>query len=340
MDTRSSTIAAGTGGTATASPEVSVVIPTHNRSALLKAAVDSVLQQGFRDHEIVVVDDGSTDDTVNVLKGYDGRVRWLRQPNRGASAARNAGVRASKGQLVAFLDDDDRFLPDKLAVQVHAMSENPEAGMSYTGAYLEDPAGHRLARVYEAWLTGDIYRRLVWRGPYASPIAAPTVMVRRAVLDAVGGFDEAMPVAEDNDLWRRIARRYPVLAIQQPLSVVRLRAESADRDPEETWRSVDRYVRRTLEEDPDMEAGFRRRGIAEMCLHYAEALLKSVETGRHPAKTCRRVARHFAARAISCRPLLPGAWRLWAEALVGHGAFRTPKRWADRIRNRPARRAT
>lgn len=113
-------------------PIVSVVIPTFNRGWILQAAVDSVLAQTFRDFELIVVDDGSTDDTAEILMSYGPALRVVRQGNAGVSAARNAGIRSAKGALIAFLDSDDRWLPDKLGCQVDFFNARPDAVICQT----------------------------------------------------------------------------------------------------------------------------------------------------------------------------------------------------------------
>ncbi|MBW1709221.1 MAG: glycosyltransferase [Deltaproteobacteria bacterium] len=197
------------------SPAASVIIPAFNRAGLLPRAVDSVLDQTFEDFELIVVDDGSTDQTLEVLAAYQDRLVLLTQPHKGVSAARNHGLSASRGGLVAFLDSDDYWLPEKLAVQVDFFRRNPLALICQT----EEIWCRRGRRVTpgkrHAKPSGDIFERSL----ELCLVSPSAVMIKRELFDRVGVFDETMPACEDYDLWLRIASRYPVYMIDQPLVV-------------------------------------------------------------------------------------------------------------------------
>ncbi len=250
-------------------PRVSVVIPTYNRAALLKQAIDSVLAQTYTDYEIIIVDDGSTDEMADLVDRYvagPGRVRYYYQNNRGRSAARNAGIRLAVGEFIAFLDSDDLFLPRKLEMQVAALSNQPEYGMAFSNAISIDERGNVLSSgpLFRAQLSGMIYPELLFiRG---TMIMTPTVMIRARILNQVGSFDENLSMCEDLDLWRRIARMCPVLQIQSPLSAVRYRIN-------EKWdcrallkARLDFYAK-AIAEDQDLES-IRTRLYAEAYFHY------------------------------------------------------------------------
>jgi GT2 family glycosyltransferase len=197
---------------------VSVVIPTFNRCGLVREAVASVCAQRGAECEIIVVDDGSTDDTATALENeFGGCVRMLRTENCGVAAARNLGVASSRGELIAFLDSDDLWLPGKLAAQLAFFAANPEAEICQTeemwirdGVRVNPCAYHRKP-------SGDIFAASL-RLCLVSPSA---VMLRRELFERVGGFDERFPVCEDYDLWLRIARDTPVRLIDRPLVVKR-----------------------------------------------------------------------------------------------------------------------
>ena len=208
-----------------ASVRVSAIIPTQNRPAFLREALASVCAQTYRNVEIVVVDDGSAPAaraaTQRVItefaRGQDLPVRCIVQPHRGVSAARNRGVRASRGALLAFLDSDDVWLPDKLARQVALFDAQPRT---------------RICQTEEIWLRRGVRvnPRAVHRKPdgdvffasLARCVVSPSaVMLRRALFERVGGFDEALPACEDYDLWLRIAVNEPVPLIDVPLVLKR-----------------------------------------------------------------------------------------------------------------------
>jgi glycosyltransferase involved in cell wall biosynthesis len=198
-------------------PKVSVIIPTYNRGWILREAIDSVLAQDHRDYELIVVDDGSTDDTRQILGSYGRDIVVLQQPNRGVSGARNRGIAESRAPLVAFLDSDDLWLPQKLTRQVAFFQSKPDALICQTeetwlrnGARVNPKKRHRkpAGQIFEPSLALCL----------VSPSA---VMIRKPLFDAVGLFDERLPACEDYDLWLRISCRHPVFLIDEPLIIKR-----------------------------------------------------------------------------------------------------------------------
>ena len=217
-------------------PLVSVVMPTYNCAAYIVEAIESVLSQTYRRFEVIVVDDGSRDHTRAVLEPYLDRIHYLYQENRGLSAARNLGIRCAQGELIAFLDSDDYWYPDKLVRQVQAFQEYPEAGLSFTN-HLEFGESGIIYRsgfsdkVYR-WLgdntnasmdvvCGWIYRELL----QSNYMHVCSVIVRRDVLKQVGHFDETIRICEDYDLWLKVTQRYPVLCVNNVLCGYRYRPE-------------------------------------------------------------------------------------------------------------------
>ena len=198
-------------------PLVSVIIPTYNRAALVAEALASVKAQTYRDYEIVVVDDGGTDGTWEVLSGCR-EIRVLRHPHRrGVSAARNTGINAARGQWLAFLDSDDLWLPDKLARQMAYLTTRPSLCLGQTdetwvrrGVRVNKPLSHRKVA---GWIFLPSLSRCM-----VSPSAA---MVHRRLFQDHGAFDETLPAAEDYDLWLRLTWRYEVGLVDEPLVIKR-----------------------------------------------------------------------------------------------------------------------
>ncbi len=184
-------------------PRVSVIIPTYNRSGYLRQAIKSVLAQTFEDFEIVVVDDGSTDDTAAVVASFDDpRVVYLRQDNAGRSMACNAGLKQARGEYLAFLDDDDLYLPEKLAVQAAYLDAHAEIGLAAGGAQIIALDG-ALLRTWEAW--HDRPQLSLPDCLYACPLLTCSVLLRRRWLAALDHwFDPQMDRAEDTDFWIRL----------------------------------------------------------------------------------------------------------------------------------------
>ncbi len=200
-------------------PQVSVIIPTYNRSKLLQLTVESVLNQTYPAVEVIVVDDGSKDDTEMVMQKYAGRVIYIKQANRGVSAARNTGFRASSGLYINFLDDDDLFMPTKIERQVQMLEAQPEAGLVHCRYYYVDENANPIDEV-GLLPERQVLRKLVcgcflWSG-------AP--LLHRQCLERVGGFDEETPSScEEWDLWLRVAQAgYPFACVQEPLGAYRI----------------------------------------------------------------------------------------------------------------------
>lgn len=192
---------------------ISVIIPTYNRSDLIARSLDSVMAQTCPPHEVIVIDDGSTDNTSELVAERYPDVLMLEQGNKGVSAARNAGINVAKGDWICLLDSDDSWHPEKLEKQIKALNNQPEYLVCHTnenwirnGKQVNQLKKHKKHG-------GNIFR-------YCLPlciISPSSVMMHRQVLHDVGMFDESMPVCEDYDLWLRICARYPVLYLEDIL---------------------------------------------------------------------------------------------------------------------------
>ncbi len=202
------------------SPSVSIIIPTHNRADLLKRAIQSVLAQTYRNFELIVVSDGSTDNTDEIVASFDDpRLVFLKhaQP-RGASAARNTGIQASRGDYIAFLDDDDEWLPEKLEKQVQYIRNLPECvGMVY--CWMDYYQGKEVVSEHHPQLRGNIFEHVLDGQPIGG---APTLLVRRTVVEKLGGFDESLPRGNDGDFIRRVCLEYEVDFVPEVLVKVHI----------------------------------------------------------------------------------------------------------------------
>ncbi len=202
---------------------VSVVIPTHNRAQTLPRAMDSVWAQTHRPIELIVVDDGSTDATREVVSGWAAQheesehfsARHVYQANRGANAARNRGIREARGTYVAFLDSDDRWVPAKLAKQLAVLRHDERIGDVYCGVtHIDLVTGQSIGENVVGEASGDLLRALLIRD-----VTGPTSchLLRREVFDAVGVFDEALPARQDWDMWIQVASGYRIGCVPEPL---------------------------------------------------------------------------------------------------------------------------
>ncbi|MCB9159892.1 MAG: glycosyltransferase [Caldilineaceae bacterium] len=198
-------------------PEVSVIIPNYNQSRFVTAAIDSVLQQSFRDVEIIVVDDGSTDDSAAVIARYGDRVRYIYQQNQGLGAARNTGIKAATGRFVGLLDADDAWLPTYLAHMMTLATRHPDAAVYYANArHGRQRRGDAWPRHRRAGRPDQVYAQLL-RANFLIP---STILLRRDVVMAAGLFeqhDQAMHGCEDWDLWLRLAPHHRFVGAYTPL---------------------------------------------------------------------------------------------------------------------------
>jgi len=191
---------------------VSIIIPTYNRLTLLKRALGSVYKQTVAEYEVIVIDDGSTDQTAEMIKAEFPDVRYYYQKNDGVSCARNKGIEKAEGEWIAFLDSDDEWLPQKLEKQLGLLQDNPEQKICHTEE-LWIRNGVRVNQMKKHKKTGG------WIFQQCLPLCAmspSSILIHRSVFDAVGKFDTQFPACEDYDLWLRITAKYPVLYIEEP----------------------------------------------------------------------------------------------------------------------------
>jgi glycosyltransferase involved in cell wall biosynthesis len=254
-------------------PLVSVVLPTYNRAWSLHRAVVSVVVQCFNDWELVVVDDGSTDDTLSVLAGIElllgHRLRVLESPHAGASAARNRGISESQGTYIAFLDSDDLWFPQKLAVQISILSRSHGCGFCFTDYATFDDFGRLNKRPHaiKSTLKGDAYPGLLQISN--NVITTPSVLVRRDLLESVGGFEESMSICEDIDLWRRVTRVTQTVPVHAQLVAVHERNAAAFPYLSNIAGRRDLY-KRAWSADGCLSASFMQSLYEEMLLVYFE----------------------------------------------------------------------
>jgi glycosyltransferase involved in cell wall biosynthesis/cation transport regulator ChaB len=208
-------------------PQISIVIPAYNQAHYLGRALHSALAQTHRALEVIVVDDGSTDDTALVAQAFaDSRVRYVYQENRGLSAARNAGLREASGVFISFLDSDDQFLPHKLELLLAELERHPEAGLAAGQAIPVDQDGQPIGKVFDKGLPAESAQWLL-----GNPLHVGSVLARREWQERVGFFDESLRSYEDWDLWLRLARAgCPMRWVAQPVSLYRFHRAQMTRD--------------------------------------------------------------------------------------------------------------
>lgn len=224
---------------------VDVIIPAFNAARYLPFALESVSLQTLDDWQILLVDDGSTDNTVEVvapfLDRFGSRIQYIKQNNRGLPAARNTAIRASTAEYLALLDADDVWLPNRLADSVSAFTGRPQVGLAYGQVTGIDPEGRLMdtfegnQRKAEGHIASQIYMRKV-------ELPCPTMTFRRRCIDEVGMFDETMRATEDRDLWLRIALRYEVAFVPKILAYYRLSPNSMSTDPQRMLQAQLQFI--------------------------------------------------------------------------------------------------
>ena len=291
-------------------PRVTVVIPTYNAAAYLTDTLESVCGQTYTDFELLIVDDGSNDTTLALARQFESRLslRIIEQQNSGPAAARNNGVRAARGELVAFIDSDDLMLPQRLAAQVAMFEADPALGLVHTDLMTFDERGviHATRRAFSNPCGGQVLGQLL----IDNFITTSTVMAPRARLIEAGLFDEARRISEDFDLWLRMAERWSVGYVEQPMVKYRRRPGSLSEDKlrtglaalevvESFWNSHAAYAREN--------AGLRRRSLAH---HLQVAGSAAIVQGRSATGL------HCLMRALRFAPGELSIWKWLLKALL------------------------
>jgi len=275
-------------------PEVSIIIPAYNQGHYLGEAIESALGQTYTDFEVIVVDDGSTDHTCQVAHSYsDARLRYIYQENRGLSAARNTGICNSSGQYLTFLDSDDQFLPEKLALLVKELEIHPELGMVAGQAIPVDEKGLQVGKIFDKPLPDEPRQLLL-----GNPLHVGSVMLRRDWQEKAGLFDEALRSYEDWDMWLRLARIGCRMGwVSRPVSLYRFHTAQMTRIGGQMTTATF-IVLDKLFEDPTLPESWR----AVHDRAYSNAFLRGAAQSFH-AKDYDR-AQEYLCKAVTLNPEL------------------------------------
>ena len=270
-------------------PTVSVIIPTYNRAHLIGIAIKSVLNQTYQDFEIIVVDDGSTDNTGEIIRSFkDKRVKYIKKykENKGSSVARNIGIKVARGKYIAFLDSDDEWLPEKLDKQIKVLqSESPEVGVVYSNLCYIDENGKSMNKSLSRKKEGYIYEDLLGRNYVGTP---STLLIKKVCFNQVGLFDDLLNAQEDWDMWIRIAKYYRFALIKIPLVKYRLHSNQISRNLELKIITANRILVKYKDE---LE---KRRGVHSK--HYFYIGLRFCRIGKT------KEGRRYLIKAISLYP--------------------------------------
>ncbi|MDY6950923.1 MAG: glycosyltransferase [Thermodesulfobacteriota bacterium] len=250
-------------------PLVSVIIATHNRAEFIAETVESAIGQTYRRIEIIVVDDGSTDDTRQVLKKYENKIKYIYQDRAERSKARNRGFRYSQGEYIAFLDSDDIWLPQKIEKQVKVLNERQDVGLVYVDVQFIDAKGepHSGGARWDTRKRDVLYEDLMTNNIVTGTTSS--AMIRRSCLDKVGLFDETMNTCEDLDLYRRISEYYPFHAIASPLVRFRVHDTNTQRNASAMARGWETIVKKISAETPSRFDYYKNEAIVRILAQIA-----------------------------------------------------------------------
>lgn len=323
------------GGGADASggrPLISVVIPSYNAARFVNQAIDSVMQQTYSPIEIILVDDGSTDDTAQRLAALGNRIRYVHQVNGGLSKARNRGIREARGELVAFLDADDKWLPEKLQKQWEMLRADPDLKFVHTDVFdliettgevvHEDRNGRRF--------TGDCYLEF-FRGNVIIP---STVLVTRSCLEQIGHFDEAIRGAstQDMDLCLRVARHHRFAYVDEPLVLYRMHPDNASRNRRMMLEDEYFVLAKALRDDPELAGRIGPRDVRDRMSKLAfGAGYANIDLGDLSR------ARRYLRAALRYAPFAPRTWAYFVSTLLPIGARRELRSIKQRMLRQPSR---
>ena len=287
-------------------PRVSIVTPTYNRADFLGEAIDSVLAQTYDQFEMIIVDDGSTDGTRELIERYadDPRIRYLYQENQGQSVARNWGIAESNGEFVCFLDSDNAWFPDKLARSIEVFEADPSVDVVYGDNVIINEQGEEISRQnmrrYSGYITGELLKD--------NCVSMNTTMTRRQCFEVMGGFNPKDPVADDYGLWLRISTRYTFQYVPALFGKYRVMANQISSNKDKRFQSNERILTEFVRDFPQaVSKSVARRG---MSFFYTRKARYEHSVGRSAAawKTCLHAAWLF--------PFWQGPWRVMAVLLL------------------------
>lgn len=253
-------------------PLISVVIPVFNGQNTIKETVESVLCQTFQDYELIIINDGSTDSTVEVILSIsDPRIKLFNYPNAGLSASRNRGVTHAKGEYISFIDADDLWTPDKLEKQLNKLQENPQAVLAYSWTDYINESSKFLYSGSHITANGNVYEKLLLTNFLEN---GSNPLIRRQVLTEVGGFDESLSAAEDWDMWLKLAIRYEFAAVPSTQILYRVSTRSMSSNVLKQERASLQVIEKAFSQAPKSLYYLKQQSFSNLYLYLT---IKSLE---------------------------------------------------------------
>jgi glycosyltransferase involved in cell wall biosynthesis len=285
-------------------PLISVIIPVYNGEQTIRETIGSVLRQTLPDIEIIVINDGSQDSTLEVVSCIpDSRIKVFSYPNAGISITRNRGTYHATGEYISFIDADDLWTPDKLEAQLNALLANPQTAVAYSWTDYIDESGQFLHQGGYMSVSGDVYAKLLLIDFVAS---GSNPLIRRQALTEVGGFDESMTHSEDRDLWLRLAARYPFIAVPSAQVLYRQSVNSASTHVLKMEKSSLQVIEKAFSQAPESLQYLKQASLAN---NYKGLILRALE--RTPGLQGALTAARYLWHACRADPSLIRARVIW-----------------------------
>jgi glycosyltransferase involved in cell wall biosynthesis len=306
-------------------PKISVIMPVYNGEKTVTRSISSVLEQTFSDFELIVVNDGSTDNSLHLINAFaDKRIRVLSQDNSGASAARNLGIKMSQGDYLAFLDVDDRWSKDKLEDQIKMFSESSEVGLVYSWSDYVDEKGDLLCSgkrlvINSNFNKEDVYQKLLISNFLEN---GSTPLIRRDVMLTIGGFDESLKSAQDLDVYLKIAINYEFRTVPKVQVFYSIMPNSITANSTKSEKHRIEFLKSVFSRSPKKFQHLKKKSISSV---YRNLLLRILEGRLSPEQGFRAIKYAFfwIANNPSC---LRYEWRLLVVSLIKVSAAFVPKR--------------
>lgn len=287
--------------------KVSVIIPVYNGEAYIAQAIDSVLSQSYKNYEVIIINDGSTDNSYQKIKPFlnISNVKYIEQKNRGVTTARNVGIRNSEGELIGFLDHDDMWLPEKLELQVDYLLSHSDIGLVHTNRKrIYEEGTEILPEPPPTKAVGWCFRELFFR----NQISGMTVLLRRKCLNKAGLFDERLFSGEDYELWLRISKYYPFGYIDQVSYLYRQHGLNMSHNWERALLGEIKVIEIILQKFPEI---YRELGMSVVKKRVFELYHRAADFYLYLDK--RKSARKYYWKSLSIRPM---KWDCWNKLLI------------------------
>ncbi|MDY6782131.1 MAG: glycosyltransferase [Cyanobacteriota bacterium] len=260
---------------------ISIIIPVYNGEKTIEKTLNSVFQQTFQDIEILIIDDGSQDKTLEIVnKTGESKLKIHSQKNSGQAAARNKGIELAKGEYIAFLDADDLWTPDKLERQLNSLQTHPEAAVAYSWTDYIDESGSFVQHGRKISAEGDVYSELLTNNFIEN---GSNVLVRKSALDEVGNFETSLPPAADWDMWLRLAKCYPFVVVRAPQVLYRVSSSSSSSNLVKQETQCLRVIDRAFEASPNLPLSLKKRSRANIYKYLAWKALEHSSSRKNAA---------------------------------------------------------